>query len=268
AAEKNFKQGISLGELLLTAARANGYTGNSTKVNLEIQRYAFGLGGGRISASGTSSLSLPDTLSNVSNKFLREGFMHVDQAWRKIAAIRPVSDFKQTTTVSLTGSLMFQELGPDGEIKHGTVSEETYNNQADTYARMFAITRKDIINDDLGALTQVPRRIGRGGALKLNDIFWSEFLNPSISNFFHSNNSNVSTDTGALGLVGLNQAYTIFMNQTDPDGLPLGVMPRILLVPTALEATARQLMSSEKLKGDTDEPDANVWRGRFEVVSS
>src|SRR5690606_3836358 len=116
---------------------------------------------------------------------------------------------------------------------------------------------------DLSALTAVPRRIGRGGMLKLNDIFWAKFLNNST--FFTSNNNNVSTDTGVLGLAGLQQADTVFMSQTDPDGNPLGVRPAILLVPTPLKSTALQLMTSEKLKGDADEPDANVWRGRFRV---
>lgn len=271
AAHDTFKHGISLGELLIIAARANGYHGAGSKVTLEVQRAAFGqTGHGRqIHASGGySTLSIPDVLSNVANKFIREGWMHVDQAWRKISAIRTVTDFKQTTTVSLTGGLMFEQLGPDGHIKHGEIGNETYTNQADTYAKMFAITRKDIINDDLNALTAVPRRLGRGGALKLNDLFWREFLDPSVPNFFHANNGNVSTDDGTLGLTGLDQAYVIFMNQTDPDGTPLGSEPKILLVPTALATTARQLMTSEKIKGDTDEADANVWRGRFEVVTS
>jgi hypothetical protein len=30
---------------------------------------------------------------------------------------------------------------------------------------MTSVTRTDLINDDLGALTAVPQRIGRGGAL-------------------------------------------------------------------------------------------------------
>src|SRR5690606_10619016 len=97
--------------------------------------------------------------------------------------------------------------------------EEVYGNKADTYARMLAITRKDMMNDDLSVLTSIPKKLGRGSALTLNDIFWKEFL--SNSTFFHANNKNVSTDTGALGLIGLQEAEVIFLNQTDPDGNPL-----------------------------------------------
>ncbi len=270
AAHSRFRDGISLNELFLVAAQANGYNSPGQRMNIDVQRAAMGMTGPQtqIRAAGFSTVSLPNVLSNVANKFLREGWDHVDQEWRKISAIRSVSDFKQITTVSLTGDFEFEQVGKNGELKHAEPGELTYNNQADTYGRMCAITRTDFINDDLGALTAIPRRLGRGGALKMNNIFWTAFLNNS--SFFASGNSNVSTDTGALGLTGLQQAETIFMNQTDPDGEPLGAEPKILLVPTALKATALELMTSERVVTGSDltRGDRNIYRGRFDVVSS
>lgn len=270
AAHDHFPHGISLGELILIAAESNGYRSTTKKVTIEAHNAAFGFNGrsqGNIYASGMfSTLSLPTTFSNVANKFIRESFMHVDSAWRDISVVRPVSDFKQITTVSLTGGLMFEKLNEGGEITHGDISEVVYNNKADTYARMFAIPRQAIINDDLGALTQIARRLGRGAALRLNLIFWTEFLDNA--SFFTTARGNEIESNAVLNLAGLENANTTFRLQTDPDGNPLGARPRILLVPVSLEATALQLMTSEKLKGDLDEPDANVWRNRFQVVSS
>lgn len=268
AADKHFRHGIGLKQLFVMAAQANGYRGHGFDVTPEVHNYAFGMGAGpHIRASGGfSTLDITTILSNTANKFLRTGWDAVDMTPMRISAIRSVRDFKTITTASLVTDVAFQELGPAGEIRHGSASEVTYSNRADTYARMLAITRRDIINDDLGALTEVPRKLGRGGALKLNELFWTEFLDNST--FFTSGNINVSTADGTLGLTGLNQADTIFMEQTDPNGDPLGIMPAILLVPTALKTTALQLMNSERLKGDLDEGDANVWRGRFRVESS
>jgi len=126
-----------------------------------------------------STVSLPGILSNTANKALLQSFMAVESTWRKIAAIRSVKDFKTVTSYRLTGDAEFDEVGPDGEIKHGTVGEQSYTNQAKTYGRMYAITRQTIINDDLGALNVLPARIGRGAALKLNKAFWTEFLDHS-----------------------------------------------------------------------------------------
>lgn len=276
AAHDQFKGRIGLQQLFLLAAEANGYRSSySRDINLEVQRFAFGLPGygpGRhVQASGFSGLDISTILSNTANKFLMEGWNAVDQTPLRIAAIQSVRDFKTITTVSLTDSVIFDKVGNDGEIKHGTLSEITYTNKADTYARMLAITRQDIINDDLGALTSVPRKLGAGAMKKLNDIFWAEYLGAVAANFFAAGNSNINTGVANMTTGGLSATEVIFMNQTNPDGTPLGIMPEILLVPTALKSAAYTLMNSEKLIDGTataTQGDANVFRGRFRVESS
>jgi hypothetical protein len=63
------------------------------------------------------------------------------------------------------------------------------------------------------------------------------------------------------------------MNQTNPDGTPLGLMPAILLVPTALKNKALTLMGSQ-LNGSAITSygaavgDSNPFAGRFRVESS
>jgi hypothetical protein len=271
AANKRFRHGIGLKQLFVLAAEANGYNnGGSFNVDIDVQRAAFRMTTPHVRAAADfSTISLPNVFSNVANKFLRMGWDAVDQTPLRIAAIRPVSDFKQITTVSLTGGLLFQEVGPGGEIEHGTIGEEVYNNQVKTRGIMYSITRENIINDDLGALTQIPRRMGRGGMLTLNHVFWTAFLNNS--SFFASGNSNINEGVADMTVGGLSATETIFMNQTDPDGNPLLSQPAILLVPTALKAAALTLMSSERLidgTGTAAQGDANIWRGRFRVESS
>lgn len=271
-AHSNFRNGIGLKELMLICARQNGYSnGHSYDYNEDVLRYAFGQGGGRpIHASGGfSTNSIATIVSNTANKFLREGWMAVDMTPLRIAPVRSVRDFKQITTVSLTGHLQFEQVGSTGLIKHGDVGETTYTNQAKTYGRMLAIPRQDIINDDVGALTSGPRRLGRGAGLKLNDIFWAEFLDNSA--FFTSGRSNVNEAVADMTIGGLTATEVIFMNQVDPDSKPLGIMPKILLVPTALKAAAIALTDpqSQMITGsDVKMSNVNVFRGRFRVESS
>ena len=271
AMDKHFRHGLSIGELILMGARRSGYRGNSLRSNLpDALRAAFRADPERgIRAEGTSTYTIPDIVSNVANKFLRVGFEAVDQAWRRMSAIRSVKDFKQTTTVALTGGEMYGKVAPSGELKHGSIGDRVYNNQASTYGTLLAISRTDLINDDTGALTSAGRRVGRGGALKLNDLFWSTFLNNS--SFFTSGNNNVSTGAGsALGLAGLQTADSTFRTQTDPDGFPLGVQPTLLVVPSALRITAMNLMNSTFIvSGNTTGlPNSNSFAGAYDVVSS
>lgn len=273
AADKRFRHGIGLKELFVLAAQANGYNSGGFNVTIETQRAAFRMNGPQSirAAADFSTISLPNVFSNVANKFLRMGWDAVDDTPMRIAAIRPVNDFKEITTISLTGGLLFQEVGQGGEIQHGSIGEETYGNKVKTRGIMFSITREDIRNDDLGALTQIPKRIGRGGKLTLNHVFWTEFLNPSVANFWHTNNANVNTGVADMTVGGLAATEAIFMDQTDPDGNPMLSQPAILLVPTGLKAAALTLMSSERLidgTGTTIQGDGNIWRGRFRVESS
>lgn len=269
-AHDQFRGNIGLKQLLLLAAEQNGYRANyATEVNMDVQRAAFNMQGRMINATGFSTISISTILSNVANKFLMVGWNSVDMTPLNIAPVRNVRDYKQITTVSLTGDLQYEALGQDGQIKHGTLGNQSYTNQADIYARMLAITEKDIVNDDLGALTATPQRLGRGAALKLNDLFWTEFLNNSA--FFTSGRNNVNEGVADMTLGGLDATETIFTNQTDPDGKPLGLMAKILLVPTALKNKALALVDplSRVQSGNTSgQPDVNVFAGRFRVESS
>src|SRR5262249_51768774 len=139
-------------------------------------------------------------------------------------------------------------VGPAGEITHGTLGEQSMTVKADTYARMYAITREDIINDDLGALTDIPRRLGRAAGMKFRRVYWTAFL--ASDSFFDSSNGNVQTGAGtALDVDGtaLQEALKAFraMRTSDADGRKLiGGAPAVLMVPPALEIVARRLLTS------------------------
>jgi hypothetical protein len=265
-ASRRFRGGIGLQELLLEAAWANGYTGRNFRDSRSVLRFAFARG---IEAA-FSTIDIGGILSNVANKFLLEGFFSVERTWRNICAVRNVSDFKTVTSYRLIGKDQYELVAPGGELKHGTLGNEQYTNKADTYGLVLSIDRRDIINDDLGAITTVPRKLGRGSGLKINDVFWTTFLNNAA--FFSVGNKNYLTgaDT-ALSIDGLTKAEVAFMDQTDSDGKPIGIMPAIALVPTALSAIGSQLYKSLELRDTTANakfPIANPHQGKFRVEVS
>ena len=109
------------------------------------------------------------------------------------------------TSYRLIGNDQYEQVAPGGEIKHGTLGNESYTNKADTYGLLLSIDRRDIINDDLGAITTVPRKLGRGSGLKINDVFWTTFLDNST--FFTAGNKNLITGAEtALGIDALTKA--------------------------------------------------------------
>jgi hypothetical protein len=271
AADKRRSE-AGLQSLLLDAARANGWKGHDRKVThgnaKEIFAYAFG----QIQATGFATHTISNVLAATYGKFLLQGFNAVENVSDQISNIRPVSDFKTVTGVRLNGGFVFEEVGPSGEIKSADATDETRTLRAKLYGRLSSVSMVDIVNDDLGALTQVPVRLGRGAAIKKNIDFWTEFQ-ASNSSYYQA-----ATPAGgnALSFASLSTAAIAYRKLLDTDGNLLGITPRILLVPPDQELTAAQLMTQSLLMssslGSTSskvvEPTANVLAGRYRVVSS
>lgn len=290
AAHTRFRGQIGLVQLMVHCAALNGYRGSEIvhgdadlmRVQAAMFRNAYG-----IEATGFSDGPIANLLANVQNKFLLAGYTAIDPTWRYIAAMRPVKDFKPTLEAPLLGDYVFSQVGPDGELKHAVMGDQKFSNQANTYGRVHTISRQDIINDDLGALTVIPLRLGRGAALKLNNVFWTLFLNPGNAddgNPFWNTTGNPATHgaaptgqsvagpnyfTGAatnLQSSSLATALAMFRNQVDPNGQPIGISPAILLVGPSNEVPAEQLLKAPNLVGTgvnlSNAPNYNVWSNK------
>ena len=268
ASHKAYPNGISLEEMFVMAAKQRGYRGTSHKFSREILEYAFQKQGGQdIHAQGWSYADIGGILSNVANKFLTNGFNSVERSYPSVSARRAATDFKTMSTYALTGNQTYEKVGDGGDIPHGTLGELPYTNRVETYGKMLAITRQTIVNDDMNALGQIPFRLGRGAALSLNRVFWTEFMNNAT--FWTAGNGTRLTGAGsALDEDGLNAAETAFDALKDPDGEFVGSMAEILLVPPALYNQALRLMNSSLVVGGTERPDSNVFQGRYTVVKS
>jgi phage major head subunit gpT-like protein len=256
------KRTTSIGEVLIEAARTNGYTGSNriSAANAEpVLRAAF------------ATQDISNLLSNLVNKFLLNGFNAVESVWQDVSAVRSVNDFKSINLLRLNGDMKFKKIGNSGELKVAQASDYKRSLNAETWGISTSLTRQDMINDDLNALSMIPQRMGRGAALAMNEAIWAEFQTNN-SSYYQSYSAG---STNALSLSSLTTATTAYRKLTDPDGNPLGIPPRLLLVPPELEITAAQLMSSSLLilgdgtkAGGAVQPASNVLQGRYRVVVS
>lgn len=259
AAERHFRHGIGLQELLITAAAMNGRTFRSFRSDPRgVLEAAF------------SSAAIGTVLAAIANKFMMEGYRGIENVWRMITKIIPLNDLKTVTRFRLTQDAKYERVTTGGELKHGTLGDEKYTLEPDTFGKIFAITRTHLINDDQGALTDVPFNLGRGGALALNEEFWKAFLDNSA--FFATGNSNYKAGaTTTLDPEGMRQATELFLKQTDPHGNPLGIMPEILLLPVELAYAGDLLFQSAELRDTTANKlvlTANIYRGRYKPAAS
>lgn len=258
---------IGLKELVVECARLEG---------IELPR-VFGDGKETIRA-GFSTISLPGILENVMNKTLLAAYETTQIAAFQLCTIGSVADFKEVSRYRLLGTGGFEQVAPDGELKHGKLGEQKYSNKAETYGQILMLTRQDIINDDLDAFLDITRQMGRSGAELIDDLFFKLLLsNPG--SFFSTGNSNYLTgvDT-AFGSDSLTQAKTQFRKQKAGPGTkakdqkPINIRPEILLVPVEIETDAELLLGSAQLMIDaqgspTKIPVDNPHRNKYRIVS-
>jgi len=277
-AHTQFRGRLGLQQVIIMAAAAGGWhpspgerihAGNIR----DVLTHAFSRS--PIHASANSTVSLSGILSNIANKVLLEGFVEVGDEWRQIADVRPVSDFKTVTSYRLLDDMEYQKLGANGEISHGKVGEESFERSADTYARMFALTRKQIINDDLGAFDDIRTRLGMGAARAMRRLFWSTFLDNST--FFTTARGNYfegAATTLLIDGVGLQTGITTYRKLKSGDKKRVGSTsnsmpqnpigpPSMLLVPPELEFVSEKLYTSGNLSTIQDD---NIHRGKYKPV--
>jgi hypothetical protein len=227
-----------------------------------------------------STVSLPGILSNVANKKLLDSFQAQPIIATKLCSEGDLSDFKENQRFRLTDVGDLAPIAADGEIKEGGLSEEKATNQLDTYGKKFCLTRKMVIDDDLGAFMKVPTAMGNRAARLIDQLFFRRLLsNPNQSDnsalFAEAHKNLLSGATSVLAAEGLRLAIKLFLDQVDADGEPISIEPKFLLVPTALKHTAIELTKGATLimagGGDTPSirPALNVLADEnLEVVSS
>lgn len=165
--------------------------------------------------------------------------------WTSVAN---VADFRTQYRVQLSEAPSLDEVGEHGEYKSGSMTDAVESYAITTYGKIFALSRHAIINDDLMAFTRIPRGFGQAARRKELDLIIGILTgNPAMRDgdtLFHANHGNIGT-SAALSVESLGEARALMRKQTGEAGIQvLNIAPRYLIVPSALETTAEQLLAS------------------------
>lgn len=219
----------------------------------------------------TSTISLPQILGAVANKFVMKGYLLAAATWRSWCSIGSVKDFKQNTGVRLTDVGDLEEVTqPSGEIKDGGLGEEHEHFTLARYAKKVIIGEVTIINDDQGVLSKLPQGMGdRAGSLISKLVYTHLLANAVMSDgralFDATYHGNLQTGAGYLlstGAAALRKALELFRKQVNSDGEPLDIQPAVVLCAPEDEEYARALLASIRLSetaATAGLATANIW---------
>ena len=195
-----------------------------------------------------STSDFPAILAGVTNKTLRAAYDTAPRTYPAIARRTTVADFKLVHRLQLGEAPQLEKVNQSGEFKRGTIGEAQETYRIETFGKVIGITRQVLINDDLDAFTRVPALFGTSAATLESDVVWGIFTaNPAMADgnaLFHASHKNLAGTGAALDVAGLAKARTAMAQQRGLDGKTLlNVRPTYLVVPSALELSAEQLLA-------------------------
>lgn len=184
---------------------------------------------------------------------IRKRFMDVYGSrttdWSRYAMKQSLADFREDTLVGLTEFSDLLEVEEENEYKYGTVGEmEGPAVQLRTFGRLLQVSRKLLINDDLGRLSRLPAAMARAAARTLEQDVLDVLVNNATAYdgvaMFHASHGNLGST--ALSESALQARILALLAQTNQNGDPLDIdMASIeLIVPTGLMFTARRIINS------------------------
>ena len=218
------------------------------------------------------STDMPIILGATANLSLMAGWEAADESWSEWVATGSVSDFKVHKKARASEAGDLDEVPEGGEYKYDDRDEASESYSVATYGKIFPITRQALINDDIGALTDIPYDHGEAASRKLGDVVYAVLsANSAMGDgvaLFHANHSNLMT-TGAVSEDTLAEGIKKMRQQKDIKGKRrLNIRPEFFIAPTSLEGSAEVFFASERFdKDDTAATRANIYSGsRFKRI--
>lgn len=197
----------------------------------------------------------PNLLTSTGNRTLMGAYEAAQSPVKTALARRStMTDFRPGTRLKLSDIGTLERVSESGEIRHTSRGEASESYALDTYATQFAISRKALINDDLGAFRDWGATAGRMAAeteanLILNLLLSNPVMGEDGKALFHADHGNLSASPAALGDAGagvtaLSEARQALRGMKALDGkTPINATPKFLLVGPEQETEAEQLLS-------------------------
>jgi HK97 family phage prohead protease len=184
--------------------------------------------------------AFPSIMANVAHKALEKSYEEAPTTFQYWTAKGSNPDFKPALRVGLGAADELVEMTEGGEFKNAESTDYGKETSVSTYGREWMLTRKAIINDDLGALTRLPAMYGAAAKRTINKKVY-ELL--AAGAMFSKANGNLGA--GAISIEALKAAKAAMAKQMDPSGKTyLNLQPAYLVVPSELEVEAATLIAS------------------------
>ncbi|WP_125892308.1 ClpP-like prohead protease/major capsid protein fusion protein [Providencia rettgeri] len=209
-------------------------------------------------------------LLDVANKSILQGWNEAEETFDLWTKKGQLSDFKTATRVGMGGFNSLRTVREGAEYKYVTTSDKKETIALATYGELFSISRQAIINDDMSMLTDIPMKLGRAAKATIGDLVYviltkNEKMRSDNKPLFSADHGN--TIKGGMDVDTIGNGRTAMRKQKEGERT-LNIRPAFMLVPTALEIAAIQVVGSGSVKGaDVNANIINPIRNIAEIIT-
>jgi phage head maturation protease len=213
----------------------------------------------------------PIILGDTVGRVLRDAYQAAPSGIRRLGRQTTARDFRAVNKIMLGEAPLLEKLNEHGEIKAGTMAEAREAYKVETWARKIGVTRQVLVNDDLGAFSDLARRMGQAAAetearILVTLLETGSGNGPTLSDgktLFHADHGNKAGTGAVISDATLSAARLALRTQKGIEDRTIRVTPRNLLVPPALETTAEKWLASI---APATAADVNPFSGSLSLV--
>ena len=210
----------------------------------------------------------PLVVSNAMGKVAMAAYQAAQSPLKTLGRQRTLNNFKASTSIRLGELGRLEPLSESGEFTHTSRAENGESITLSTYGRALNVTRKLVIDDDLGLLGDMTAAFGEAAAATEADIMVGLLTsNPNLSDgvaVFASGRGNLAASGTAISVTSVDLARKAMRGVTGLDGKTLvNVQPRYLLVGPEIETEAEAFLASINA---TTTADVNPFSGKLTLM--
>lgn len=205
-------------------------------------------------AISSSTSDFPVLLEGANRTVLLDAYNTAPDTWRQFCTTGSVSDFREWKRLKKGGLARLSEVDENAEYKTKKINDGVAESvQVKTFGDIINVSRKMIVNDDLGAFLSLSADLGRAAARNIEQDVYSLFAQnsgngPTMGDgnpLFHSSHNNIATGA-ALTHASIDAMRVLMAQQKDVgENDFLDLRPQTLIVPITIGSQARLVNSSE-----------------------
>jgi hypothetical protein len=201
----------------------------------------------------------PNLFADVLDRMMYAGYKEVAPVYEAFVRVdKSLRDFRPVKRFIVYGADdQLPLVPPQTEFPEAPLTDNFFTYSVSKYGKKLSFSFEDNVNDDMGALTKIPERLGRG-ARRTEQRFatglYVDANGPHIGLYNPANKNLVNIANGAaannplLSLASLTDAIGILLNQVDEQGEPIDVGQLRLVVSPGDQVLAMQLMTATQLR--------------------